>query len=133
MATDTLRRHSLTSDRGGAALVGTLLAVALAVPVLNLGFGEASPLHLSTYALTLVGKYLCYAMLALAVDLIWGYCGILSLGHAAECQPHKGRLSESVPLDQEVNDLAGRGIDRNHNARLYWWHALTSEMIIARC
>ena len=43
----------------------------------------SSPLHLSTYALTLVGKYLCYAMLALAVDLIWGYCGILSLGHAA--------------------------------------------------
>ena len=43
----------------------------------------SSPLHLSTYALTLIGKYLCYAMLALAVDLIWGYCGILSLGHAA--------------------------------------------------
>ena len=39
--------------------------------------------HLSTYALTLIGKYLCYAMLALAVDLVWGYCGILSLGHAA--------------------------------------------------
>ena len=43
----------------------------------------SSPLHLSTYALTLIGKYLCYAMLALAVDLVWGYCGILSLGHAA--------------------------------------------------
>ena len=42
-----------------------------------------SPLHLSAYALTLIGKYLCYAMLALAVDLVWGYCGILSLGHAA--------------------------------------------------
>jgi urea transport system permease protein len=40
-------------------------------------------LHLSTYSLTLVGKYLCYAMLAIAVDLVWGYCGILSLGHAA--------------------------------------------------
>jgi urea transport system permease protein len=37
----------------------------------------------STYVLTLAGKYLCYALLALAVDLIWGYCGILSLGHAA--------------------------------------------------
>jgi urea transport system permease protein len=37
----------------------------------------------STYVLTLLGKYLCYAMLALAVDLVWGYCGILSLGHAA--------------------------------------------------
>jgi urea transport system permease protein len=40
-------------------------------------------LHVSTYVLTLVGKYLCFAMLALAVDLVWGYCGILSLGHAA--------------------------------------------------
>src|SRR6202008_618598 len=43
----------------------------------------SSPFHLSTFALTLIGKYLCYAMLALAVDLVWGYCGILSLGHAA--------------------------------------------------
>jgi urea transport system permease protein len=39
--------------------------------------------HVSPYGLTLIGKYLCYGMLALAVDLIWGYCGILSLGHAA--------------------------------------------------
>ena len=53
------------------------------MPVLNLAVPASSPLHLSTYALTLIGKYLCYAMLALAVDLIWGYCGILSLGHAA--------------------------------------------------
>jgi urea transport system permease protein len=53
------------------------------LPILNLAVRPGSPLHLSIYALTLVGKYLCYAMLALAVDLIWGYCGILSLGHAA--------------------------------------------------
>jgi urea ABC transporter permease protein UrtC len=44
---------------------------------------STSALHLSAYALTLIGKYMCYAMLAIAVDLIWGYCGILSLGHAA--------------------------------------------------
>src|SRR6266542_1035460 len=37
----------------------------------------------STYVLTLIGKYLCYGMLALSVDVVWGYCGILSLGHAA--------------------------------------------------
>jgi len=42
-----------------------------------------SPFHISAFGLTLVGKYLCYALLALSVDLIWGYCGILSLGHAA--------------------------------------------------
>ena len=51
--------------------------------VLNLAVPASSPFHVSTYVLTLVGKYLCYAMLALAVDLVWGFCGILSLGHAA--------------------------------------------------
>ena len=40
-------------------------------------------MHLSAYAMTLIGKYMCYAILAIAVDLIWGFCGILSLGHAA--------------------------------------------------
>ena len=53
------------------------------VPILNLVVPASSPLHISTYGLTLIGKYLCYALLALSVDLIWGYCGILSLGHAA--------------------------------------------------
>ena len=43
----------------------------------------ASPFHVPTYVVSLVGKYLCYAMLALAVDLVWGFAGILSLGHAA--------------------------------------------------
>ena len=74
---------ALKEDRGGAILLTLLAAVAIVVPVLNQGVPASSPLHLSTYTLTLVGKYLCYAMLALAVDLIWGYCGILSLGHAA--------------------------------------------------
>jgi urea transport system permease protein len=70
-------------DKGGNALLVVLAATAVLVPILNRVVPAASPLHLSTYAVTLIGKYLCYAMLALAVDLIWGYCGILSLGHAA--------------------------------------------------
>ncbi|MEX0740357.1 MAG: urea ABC transporter permease subunit UrtC [Pseudohongiella sp.] len=49
----------------------------------NMLLPETSALHVSTYTITLLGKYLCYAMLALAVDVIWGYCGILSLGHGA--------------------------------------------------
>jgi urea transport system permease protein len=57
--------------------------VAVLAPVLGLLTPASSPLHLSTYGMTLIGKYLCYAMLALSVDLIWGYCGILSLGQAA--------------------------------------------------
>jgi urea transport system permease protein len=60
-----------------------VLAAAIVVPMLNQLVPVSSPFHVSTYVLTLVGKYLCYAILALAVDLIWGYCGILSLGHAA--------------------------------------------------
>ena len=70
-------------DRGGAVFLALLAAVAILVPVMNLAVPASSSLHLSTYAITLIGKYMCYAMLALAVDLIWGYCGILSLGHAA--------------------------------------------------
>ncbi|MEC8373768.1 MAG: urea ABC transporter permease subunit UrtC, partial [Pseudomonadota bacterium] len=49
----------------------------------NLAFSEGSALHVSDYTVSLLGKYLCYALLALAVDLVWGYCGILSLGHGA--------------------------------------------------
>ena len=74
---------ALRTDRGGTVLLGLLLATAIAVPVLNLWVPASSALHLSVYTVTLLGKYLTYAMLAVAVDLIWGYCGILSLGHGA--------------------------------------------------
>ncbi|WP_374047308.1 urea ABC transporter permease subunit UrtC [Thalassolituus sp.] len=60
-----------------------ILAIAIIVPFCNLVFPEGSALHVSTYTMTLLGKYLCYALLAVSVDLIWGYCGILSLGHGA--------------------------------------------------
>lgn len=61
----------------------TLIVLAVLVPVLNLATAPDAPFHLSTYIVTLLGKYLCYALLALALDLVWGYCGILSLGHGA--------------------------------------------------
>ena len=57
--------------------------IAVVVPILNLAVPVHSPFHVSTYAVTLIGKYLCYALLALSIDLIWGFCGILSLGHGA--------------------------------------------------
>jgi urea transport system permease protein len=80
-----LERKSVTvrDDRGSAFFLGAIALTAIAVPVLNRVVPPQSAFHLSAYGLTLIGKYLCYAMLALAVDLIWGYCGILSLGHAA--------------------------------------------------
>ncbi|CUB04113.1 urea ABC transporter permease subunit UrtC [Marinomonas fungiae] len=60
-----------------------LLAVTVLASAANLLLPQDSALYVSTYSITLLGKYLCYAMLALAVDIIWGYCGILSLGHGA--------------------------------------------------
>jgi urea transport system permease protein len=70
-------------DVGHRVFYGLLLALAVLVPLLNLAVPEGSALHLSTYTVTLMGKYLSYALLAIAVDLVWGYCGILSLGHTA--------------------------------------------------
>jgi len=73
----------LSSDRSTQLFFAVLGAVAVLVPVLHLVFPPGSVLHLSTYTMTLIGKFLTYALLAVAVDLVWGYCGILSLGHAA--------------------------------------------------
>jgi len=64
-------------------VTGALGIAVLVVPILALTVPEGSALHLSTFSVTLLGKYLCFALLALAVDLVWGYCGILSLGHGA--------------------------------------------------
>ena len=79
----SLLLSALPRDGAGRSFLGLVAACAIVVPVLNLLVPPSSQLHLSTYVLTLIGKYLCYAMLAVAVDLVWGFCGILSLGHAA--------------------------------------------------
>lgn len=63
--------------------VGVLMAVTVLASLANLLVPQDSVLHVSTYTITLLGKYLCYALLALSVDVIWGYVGILSLGHGA--------------------------------------------------
>jgi urea transport system permease protein len=76
-------RWSSGGYRGGTWLLAVLAFVAIAVPILNQVVPASSAFHLSAFGITLIGKYLCYGMLALALDLIWGYCGILSLGHAA--------------------------------------------------
>ncbi|THF53661.1 urea ABC transporter permease subunit UrtC [Allorhizobium terrae] len=70
-------------DRKILIAIGLLLALAIVVPALNLLTSETSALHIPTYMVALFGKYLTYAMLALALDLVWGFCGILSLGHGA--------------------------------------------------
>jgi urea transport system permease protein len=73
----------LTADKGARALLTLLLVSMIAVPVMHLWVPQGSAFHLSGYSVTLFGKYMSYAMLAIAVDLVWGYCGILSLGHGA--------------------------------------------------
>ena len=69
-------------DRRSSIFLGILVAVAVLVPVLNLTLPETSAFHVPTYMVALLGKYVCFAILALALDLVWGYCGILSLGIA---------------------------------------------------
>ena len=70
-------------DAAGLIFLGVVLAMAVLVPASNLLLPPESALHVSDYLVPLLGKYLAFAMLALALDLVWGYCGILSLGHGA--------------------------------------------------
>ena len=60
-----------------------LFGVTLFAVIGNTVFPPSSVFHVSNFTVTLLGKYLSFALLALAVDVIWGYCGILSLGHGA--------------------------------------------------
>ena len=74
-------RPPLLSRTGWTAFAVALLVVCALAPVLNLWVPQGSLFHLSDYGVALVGKIMCFAICALAMDLIWGYTGILSLGH----------------------------------------------------
>lgn len=74
------RAAARLGPRAALGLVLAALAVLVALPLLHL-LPAGSALHVSAYTLTLVGKILCYAVVALALDLVWGYAGLLSLGH----------------------------------------------------
>ena len=74
-------RGLMLSIRSKIILSLALLLVAAIVPVLNLALPSSSGFHLSDYYVSLIGKIMCYAICALAMDLIWGYTGVLSLGH----------------------------------------------------
>jgi urea transport system permease protein len=82
--TEDATKQSLFPSKNPLHLtIGILFITTLLVTLGNLIFPETSAFHVSDYTVSLLGKYLCYALLALAVDLVWGYCGILSLGHGA--------------------------------------------------
>ena len=95
-------------DHGGWIFLGLLAAAAVIVPVFNLVVPVSSPFHVPTFVVTLLGKYLAFALLALSVDLIWGYCGILSLGHGAFFA--LGGYSMGMYLMRQIGD---RGVYQN--------------------
>jgi urea transport system permease protein len=78
-----ITRALLADDRTGKWFLAIVLGLAVIVPILHLAVPPDSAFHVSTATLALLGKYLCFALLALSLDLVWGYCGILSLGHGA--------------------------------------------------
>ncbi|HEY0707135.1 MAG TPA: urea ABC transporter permease subunit UrtC [Polyangia bacterium] len=71
----------LHTPRGWIILLVATSALLVLPPVLNGAVPADSPLHLPDHFVPLLGKFVCYAIVALAMDLIWGYAGILSLGH----------------------------------------------------
>src|ERR1700709_2774562 len=77
--------HILTRslDRSATLFLAVGAAVGVLIPLSNLLLPAGSVFQVPTYLVALFGKYVCYAILALSIDLIWGYCGILSLGHGA--------------------------------------------------
>ena len=70
-------------DKGASIFLAVCLIAAVLIPILHLLVPPSSAFHVPIYLVALWGKYVCYALLALSIDLIWGYCGILSLGHGA--------------------------------------------------
>src|SRR5262245_16260335 len=74
--------NALRTERGTQVFFIALILIGAGVPLLHT-LPADSALSVSGYTMTLIGKYMTYALLAIAVDLVWGYCGILSLGHAA--------------------------------------------------
>ena len=74
-------RPALLSRKGWSVFLGLLAIVCAVAPLLNLVVPATSVFHMSDFAVLLVGKIMCFAICALAMDLIWGYTGILSLGH----------------------------------------------------
>ena len=122
----------VTNERGGRWLLAALAAAMVAVPALNLLLPESSALHVPTYVVTVLGKYFCYAMLALALDLVWGYCGILSLGHGAFFA--LGGYVMGMHLMRQIGDRGVYGhpvlpdfmVFLNWDALPWYWHGFDS-------
>ncbi len=75
------RANRLYGVPGWSGIAAALALICAVAPLLNLVVPAGSVFHLSDFSVSLIGKIMCYAIVALAMDLIWGYTGILSLGH----------------------------------------------------
>jgi len=73
----------LGNDRTAQGVLAVLAAITALVPLCSLMFPEGSLLHFSAYTVSLLGKYMTFALLGLSLDLVWGFSGILALGHGA--------------------------------------------------
>jgi len=98
----------MENDKGGKIVLSLLAIVVAYVTFANLLLPQGSTLYISTYTVTLLGKYISFALLALALDLVWGYLGILSLGHGAFFA--LGGYSMAMYLVRQIGD---RGVYGN--------------------
>ncbi len=83
MMTPTSLSRFAGLGKGTPIFIGLILVAAIVVPLLNITLPADNAFHIPDYLVALLGKFLCYAMLAVSLNLVWGYCGILSLGHGA--------------------------------------------------
>jgi urea transport system permease protein len=127
-------KPALLSPMGWLAFMACVLLLAVLTPLLNLYVAVDNPLHVSDFVVSLVGKIMCYAICALAMDLIWGYTGILSLGHGLFFA--LGGYSMGMYLMRQI------GLDGNYKSELpdfmvfsNWkalpWHWYFSDSFIA--
>jgi urea transport system permease protein len=115
-------RPALLSRRAWLALLALVLAVAVGVPCAALLTPDGSVFHLSDYALTLIGKLMCYSICALALDLVWGYCGVLSLGHGLFFA--LGGYAMGMYLMREIGRQGKYGSDLPDFMVFLGWHQL---------
>ncbi len=127
--------RSALGPQGWTALMAAVITVMVLAPVLNMVVPADSAFHLSDYAVALIGKIMCYAICALAMDLIWGYTGILSLGHGLFFA--LGGYGMGMYLMRQIGRDGSYGADiPDFMVFLDWkqvpWHWTLSESFIAQ-
>ncbi len=108
MTNKSVLMQLIMNDKIGSRLIGFIIVASIVIAMLNQFAPEGSFFHVPSYVVSLLGKYLCYALLALALDIVWGYCGILSLGHGAFFA--LGGYAMGMHLMREIGD---RGVYGN--------------------